>query len=107
MPEESNCNSDDGYMPDHVMEELLLTKLKCNLPWSSNLNKDLHTCKSEEEFELYLRALDQLQLQFQETAQKCIFFKWNLKHYDNRDETLVNGSQLKIHLQAVDREVGS
>ena len=92
-------------MPDNVMEELLTEELSCNLPWSSIMNKDQHTCQSVEEFEKYLKAQNELQLLFQKKAQKCNFFKWNLKHYDNRDEPMENGSELAIQLRAIDKEV--
>ena len=53
----AKCNDDKEYNPDREMTALITKKIQCNLPWSNFQMDQLDDCKTEEEFENYLKKI--------------------------------------------------
>ena len=60
------------------MIELISKNISCSLPWSSFKVQGLDECKSEADFENYLKALYELQSHFKNIEKKCSFKSWKV-----------------------------
>ena len=72
----SNCSKDEDFNPDKEMIELISKNISCSLPWSSFKAQGLDECKSEADFDMYLKALYDLQSDFKKIEKKCSFKSW-------------------------------
>ena len=72
----SNCTKDEDFNPDKEMIELISKNISCSLPWSPFKAQGLDECKSEADFENYLKALYDLQSDFKKIEKRCSFKSW-------------------------------
>ena len=77
----AKCKDDKNYKPDREMTSLITTKIKCNLPWSNLQMDHFEDCKTEEEFENYLKEIIEEQEAIEQIAKKCRYKIWTLTHW--------------------------
>ena len=77
----AECNDDKEYNPDREMTSLITKKIKCNLPWSNLQMDQLDDCKTEEEFENYLKEIIEKQEAIERIPKKCQYKIWSLTHW--------------------------
>ena len=77
----AKCNNDKEYNPDREMTSLITKKIKCNLPWSNLQMDQFDDCKTEEEFENYLKEIIEEQEAIERIPQKCQYKMWTLTHW--------------------------
>ena len=63
------------------MTSLITTKIKCNLPWSNLQMDHFEDCKTEEEFENYLKEIIEEQEAIEQIPKKCRYKIWTLTHW--------------------------
>ena len=76
----AECNHNKEYNPDREMASLITKKIKCNLPWSNLQMDQLDDCKTEEEFENYLKEIIDEQKAIDRIPKKCHYKMWTLRH---------------------------
>ena len=77
----AECNDDKEYNPDREMTSLITKKIQCNLPWSNLKMDQFDNCKTEEEFENYLKAIIEEQKAIERIPKKCQYKIWTLTHW--------------------------
>ena len=77
----AKCKDDKNYKPDREMTSLITTKIKCNLPWSNLQMDHFEDCKTEEEFENYLKEIIEEQDAIERIPKKCRYKIWRLTHW--------------------------
>ena len=63
------------------MTALITRKIKCNLPWSSVRIIQFEDCKTEEDYENYLKSIIEEQDAIEEIPVKCRYKIWSMTHY--------------------------
>ena len=77
----AECNDDKEYNPDREMTSLITKKIQCNLPWSNFQMDHFDDCKTEEEFENYLKEIIEEQEAIERIPKKCQYKIWSLTHW--------------------------
>ena len=77
----AECNDDKEYNPDREMTSLITKKIQCNLPWSNLKMDQFDNCKTEEEFENYLKEIIEEQDAIEQIPKKCRYKIWTLTHW--------------------------
>ena len=85
----ARCIIDEKYKPDAEMTALIIRKIKCNLPWSNVKMTQFEDCKTEEEFENYLKEVIEEQDAIERIPMKCRYKVWSMTHWG---EGIRNGS---------------
>ena len=71
------------------MEELIIRKLNCNIPWSTTKVRELKNCTSPTDFQDYFKTVVESQSEILRLPSKCKHSIWRAQHYD---EVLYEGS---------------
>ena len=96
----TNCKMDPKYRLDTAMEELVIRKLNCNIPWSLAKVEGLEDCTN---FEEYFKINIESQNEIIKLPRKCEHGVWTAQHYD---EVLYNGTnEIEVGLMASTKKV--
>ena len=97
------CKDDEKHNPDMEMTSLITRKIKCNLPWSNLKMDQFDDCKTEEDFESYLKEIIEEQDAIERIPKKCRYKIWRLTHWA---ETSRNGTtSVNVDLLSTEGEV--
>ena len=73
--EGEECITDVNYNPDKEIMKLISNQIKCTLPWSEIKIEGMKQCKSENDFDNYLKMIFERQ-QDMKLPPKCKFKTW-------------------------------
>ena len=66
------------------MTALITRKIKCNLPWSSVSMVQFEDCKTEEDYENYLKTIIEEQDAIENIPMKCRYKIWRMTHWSDK-----------------------
>ena len=95
----SKCSEDQEYYPDDVEMDLVSKKINCSVPWSRLKTSNLKPCRSKNQFENYLQALKEIQME--EIPLKCKYKTWSAMPYMEQVHPIDSKNQAGIHLVLV------
>ena len=72
---------DENYNPDKEIMKLISNQIKCTLPWSEIKIEGMKQCKSENDFDNYLKMIFEQQQDMKQVPPKCKFKIWTPMPY--------------------------
>ena len=80
------CITDENYNPDKEIMKLISKQINCTLPWSKIKFEGMKECKSENDFDNYLKMISERQHDIKQIRPKCKFKTWTPMPY--REESI-------------------
>ena len=74
--EGEECITDENYNPDKEIMKLISKQINCTLPWIEIKFEGMKECKSENDFDNYLRMISKRQRDIKQVPPKCKFKTW-------------------------------
>ena len=84
--EGGKCIMDDNYNTDKEIMKLISKQINCTLPWSEIKFEGMKECKSENDFDNYLKMISERQHDIKQIRPKCKFKTWTPMPY--REESI-------------------
>ena len=81
------CITDENYNPDKEIMKLISKQINCTLPWIEIKFKGMKECKSENDFDNYLKMISERQRDIKQVPSKCKFKTWTPIPY-NKGSTI-------------------
>ena len=78
---------DENYNPDKEIMKLISKQINCTLPWIEIKFEGMKECKSENDFDNYLKMISQRQRYIKQVPPKCKFKTWTPIPY-NKGSTI-------------------
>ena len=95
--EGGKCIMDDNYNTDKEIMKLISKQINCTLPWSEIKFEGMKECKSENDFDNYLKMISERQHDIKQIRPKCKFKTWTPMPY-REESTAGEPSSVKFWL---------
>ena len=74
--EGEKCIMDKNYNPDKSIMELITKQINCTLPWSEIKLGGIKECRTENDFDRYLKIIFKRQEDIKQVPPKCKYKTW-------------------------------
>ena len=98
------CITDENYNPDKEIMKLISKQINCTLPWSKIKFEGMKECKSENDFDNYLKMISERQHDIKQIRPKCKFKTWTPMPY-REESTAGEPSSVDIRLTILPSKV--
>ena len=98
------CIMDDNYNTDKEIMNLISRQINCSLPWSEIKFEGMKECKSENDFDNYLKMIFKRQQVIKQVPPKCKFKAWTPMPY-REESTAGEPSSVYIRLTILPSKV--
>ena len=98
------CIMDENYNPDKEIMKLISEQINCTLPWIEIKFEGMKECKSENDFDNYLKMISKRQRDIKQVPPKCRFKTWTPMPY-REESTAGEPSSVDIRLTILPSKV--
>ena len=102
--EGEECITDENYNPDKEIMKLISKQINCTLPWIEIKFEGMKECKSENDFDNYLKMIFKRQQDIKQVPPKCKFKAWTPMPY-REESTAGEPSSVDIRLTILPSKV--
>ena len=102
--EAEKCINDETYNPDKAIMELISKQINCTLPWSKFKPVGMKECRTENDFDRYLKMIFKRQDDIKQVLPKCKFKTWTPMTY-SESSVAKETSYVEIRLSILSSKV--
>ena len=102
--EAEKCINDESYNPDKAIMELISKQINCTLPWSKFKPVGMKECRTENDFDRYLKMIFKRQDDIKQVLPKCKFKTWTPMPY-SESSAVHKESSVLIRLSIIGSKV--